>query len=214
VTLLVIPPETHPTSRLFEGSAGLVRERILHLNVLDDGSLVLLGLLRGELDRVGELLAGERGDVLDYSLSPTEAGAGLLYVHVRPPPPVVALLAVQRHHGVFFERPIDATRDGRLRLVLVAQTDERLRRAVADVPPELDATIERVGDYPADPRSVGAMLTDRQREVLGVARELGYYEVPRRATHRDIADRLGLSVGTVSEHLQKVEARVFGAIVG
>lgn len=44
----------------------------------------------------------------------------------------------------------------------------------------------------------------------GVA--LGYDDVPRGATHRDIADRLGLSVGTVSEHLQKVESRVFASM--
>ena len=43
----------------------------------------------------------------------------------------------------------------------------------------------------------------------GVA--LGSYDVPRGATHRDIADRLGLSVGTVGEHLQKVESRVFAS---
>jgi predicted DNA binding protein len=47
--------------------------------------------------------------------------------------------------------------------------------------------------------------------VLEIALELGYYTVQREATHRDIADRLGLSVGTVGEHLQKIEPRVFEA---
>ncbi|MFB9806579.1 helix-turn-helix domain-containing protein [Haladaptatus pallidirubidus] len=58
-----------------------------------------------------------------------------------------------------------------------------------------------------------ALLTDRQREVMDVALDLGYYDVPRQATHRDIADRMGLSVGTVGEHLQKIESRVFKGIV-
>jgi predicted DNA binding protein len=53
------------------------------------------------------------------------------------------------------------------------------------------------------------VLTERQQEVLEVALELGYYDVPRQATHNDIAERLDLSVGTVGEHLQKIEARVF-----
>jgi predicted DNA binding protein len=48
--------------------------------------------------------------------------------------------------------------------------------------------------------------------VLDVALDLGYYEVPRRATHRDVAEQMDLSVGTVTEHLQKVEARVFGTL--
>jgi len=47
---------------------------------------------------------------------------------------------------------------------------------------------------------------------LDVALDCGYYEVPRQATHRDIAEQLGVSPPTVSEHLQKIEARMFGTI--
>jgi predicted DNA binding protein len=38
--------------------------------------------------------------------------------------------------------------------------------------------------------------------------------MPRRATHDDIAERTGLSPSTVSEHMQKIEAGVFGALTG
>lgn len=57
------------------------------------------------------------------------------------------------------------------------------------------------------------LLTDRQREVRAVAEKLGYYDTPRRATHEDVADRIGLSIGTVTEHLQKIEASVFDQLV-
>jgi predicted DNA binding protein len=56
-------------------------------------------------------------------------------------------------------------------------------------------------------------LTERQREMLDTAVRLGYYETPRRTTHRGIAAELDLSVGTVTEHFQRVEASVIGDCV-
>jgi hypothetical protein len=49
----------------------------------------------------------------------------------------------------------------------------------------------------------GDALTDRQREVLAVARDVGYYDVPRDAGQSDVADALGLAPGTVAEHFRK-----------
>jgi len=118
-------------------------------------------------------------------------------------------LKLSETHEVFFNFPIGSTSDGRLRVVMLGETNDVLREALADVPPELDVTIERIGPYPAAEGHILALLTDRQREVLDIALDLGYYDVPRQATHGDIAERLGLSVGTVGEHLQKIESRVF-----
>jgi hypothetical protein len=126
-------------------------------------------------------------------------GIGLVFVHVRPPPAVGRLLELPREHEVFSEFPAEATPDGRPRVVLVGETNAALQAAPDDTPPELSVSVERIGPY-AGTDDPAAVLTD----------ELGYYEVPRGATRRDIADRLGLSVGTVGEHLQKVGARVLG----
>jgi predicted DNA binding protein len=120
-------------------------------------------------------------------------------------------LELPRTHEVFFDFPIGSTADGRLRVVMIGETSEVLRTALADLPPALDVTVERIGPYP-DGGELVSLLTDRQREVLDVALDLGYYDVPRGATHRDVAERLGLSVGTVSEHLQKIESRVFETV--
>lgn len=50
-----------------------------------------------------------------------------------------------------------------------------------------------------------AGLTDRQREVVRVAYEMGYYEVPREVTTEEIASELDLDSSTVTEHLQRAE---------
>jgi hypothetical protein len=211
-TLLLTPPEgTHPAERVFDADSGVTRERIHHVNVLEDGTAVLLGRVGGDLDRVRAVIE-DRPETLGYSLSEDAPDSALLFVHTRPPTAVRRFLELPRSHEVFFDFPIEGTHDGRLRVAVVGESNEAIGRALADVPSGIGIDVERIGPYPDDPASITALLTDRQREVLDVALDLGYYEVPRRATHRDVAEQIDLSVGTVTEHLQKVEARVFGTL--
>jgi predicted DNA binding protein len=51
-------------------------------------------------------------------------------------------------------------------------------------------------------------LTDAQRDVFEHAREVGYYQWPRGASTRDLADDLGISKTTLLEHLRKAEAKL------
>lgn len=51
-------------------------------------------------------------------------------------------------------------------------------------------------------------LTPPQREVLVAASEMGYFEIPRRATAGDIGDRLGITRQAVSERLRRALATV------
>lgn len=57
-------------------------------------------------------------------------------------------------------------------------------------------------------------LTDRQREILQLAFEMGYYEVPRTASSEDIATRVSLDPSTVAEHLQRAERNLLGDLLG
>lgn len=56
-------------------------------------------------------------------------------------------------------------------------------------------------------------LTDRQLEVLTVARRMGYYEADVDVTMADIADRMELSSATVCEHLNRAENHVISTAV-
>jgi predicted DNA binding protein len=96
---------------------------------------------------------------------------------------------------------------------MIGETNAALRRALADVPAEMTTTVERIGSHATDGSVVDELLTDRQREVASAAVDLGYYEVPRAATLTEVADRVGLSVATVGEHLQKVESRLIGRLL-
>lgn len=48
-------------------------------------------------------------------------------------------------------------------------------------------------------------LTERQREVLETAYEMGYFEVPREVASEAIAAELDIDASTVTEHLQRAE---------
>lgn len=48
-------------------------------------------------------------------------------------------------------------------------------------------------------------LTARQREALRVASDLGYFEIPRRASLADVADELGITASSCSERLRRAQ---------
>lgn len=56
-------------------------------------------------------------------------------------------------------------------------------------------------------------LTDRQRETLRTAAEMGYYEVPRRVELEDLAAVLGVSRQAVSERLRRATSALVRATV-
>lgn len=86
-----------------------------------------------------------------------------------------------------------------------------LQAAVESARERLSLTVERVGEYDGPPERVAAGLTDRQAAVVRTALELGYYAVPREATHEDVAEALDCAPATASEHLQKAESKLVRA---
>ncbi|WP_254535556.1 helix-turn-helix domain-containing protein [Halomarina litorea] len=112
-------------------------------------------------------------------------------------------LLLQSAHasGVPLELPV-TVRDGTATLRVTAPR-ERLR-ALRDQF-ERDGLAPRVEAVsPSTPD--GSVLTDRQREILERAVELGYYETPRRVTLSDLAADLGVAKSTLSETLHRAES--------
>ena len=64
--------------------------------------------------------------------------------------------------------------------------------------------LQRLGGYEGRKRPLDR-LTDRQREVIQTAYDMGYYEVPRKASTEDVSTELDLDASTVAEHLQRAE---------
>lgn len=78
----------------------------------------------------------------------------------------------------------------------------------AGVSPEL----QKLGSYNGQRKPTDAM-TDRQQEVIQTAFDMGYYDVPRSISTKEVATELGLDASTVAEHLQRAERNVLGQIL-
>lgn len=59
-----------------------------------------------------------------------------------------------------------------------------------------------------EPEPAGDGLTDRQREALRIAYELGYFEIPREATLEDVAVALDVTASSVSERLRRAQTQL------
>jgi len=88
--------------------------------------------------------------------------------------------------------------------VRMRMPDRDALREFRDVCAERDIPLDLVSIY--EERGNGASdreLTAEQRQALAVARELGYFDVPREASMTDIASELGISTQAVSERIRR-----------
>ncbi|WP_232423918.1 helix-turn-helix domain-containing protein [Haladaptatus paucihalophilus] len=209
MTILIDPGGSNLVS-VFDSvkNESVTRESLHHFNVLIDGTVVLLYQLRGDLDHARTIF-NESSDVFQYDVP--DHGDGLVYLHCKLDDPLKSLLSNLQTAEVIIDMPIVFQRDGRLRITFIGEP-ELLRRVLDGTEELVDTELERTGRYQLESRRLRSLLTDRQREILIVAVEQGYYTVPRQASIREIADDVDLSVATVAEHLQKIEARVLSQV--
>lgn len=59
-----------------------------------------------------------------------------------------------------------------------------------------------------------AALTPRQRNLLGIAYRLGYYDSPARASLDRVATLVGISKAAVSKHLRAAERKILTSLLG
>ncbi|WP_436925719.1 helix-turn-helix domain-containing protein [Halosimplex amylolyticum] len=84
-------------------------------------------------------------------------------------------------------------------------SQEAIRGSIGEyVDSGVSPDLRKLGEYDGPTRPM-EQLTDRQREILRVAFEEGYYEVPREASTEDVAAEVGVDPSTVAEHLQRAE---------
>ena len=83
-----------------------------------------------------------------------------------------------------------------------------------DVPFRLRRLVREDADSDGTPAATGADgLTDPQREALLAADELGYFDVPRRASLDDVAAELGISASACSERLRRAQTHLVETFV-
>jgi predicted DNA binding protein len=203
------PEGFYPVCAACIEQAKITSERIHHINLLDDGTIVGLYQFRGDLERVrAELDDSPR--VLSYDIAGTDDVH--LYLHEEATDLATTLLSALDEFEIILDTPQEFMTDGTLRVTLVG-TGAALQQALTAIATVIEVHLEETGEYRPEMRDLVSRLTDRQHQILRIAVEKGYYEAPRRATYQDIAAEVGLSHATVAEHIQKIEATMLSQAV-
>ncbi|MBP1987024.1 helix-turn-helix domain-containing protein [Halolamina salifodinae] len=108
---------------------------------------------------------------------------------------------------------------GDLTLVFHAESFERLQEVMATLREEFpSADVKQLlqpplSGSPDDRRFVNrGKLTDRQLEVLRAAYREGYFERPKGANATELAEELGISRSTFTEHLVAAQRKLFADV--
>lgn len=107
-----------------------------------------------------------------------------------------------------------------LTLVFHAADYDELQTAIGALRESFSGVdIKRFVRAPADDHRADSVLVDRSRltarqlEVLETAHEMGYFERPRQANGREVADALGIDPSTFSEHLAAAERKLLAEVL-
>lgn len=203
--LLLVPEHHgfHPADVALAQEPSVTRKQIHYINVLEGDSMVTLFEVKGDLDRAVEILE-ERSDVFTVDLAGNRDG--VLYIHLETVDPSRSLAKLIDQKHIVPEYPLRYTDRG-ITLTLVG-TEDALQEAAMEFSSLVRTELVQRGEYQQELDNIARLLTDRQAELLKVAIEMGYFEIPRNATYNEIGERVGVNPSTVSEHLQRVESKI------
>ncbi|ELY39007.1 bacterio-opsin activator domain-containing protein [Natronorubrum tibetense] len=165
------------------------------------------GASASSIEDAGEAVASVRSVEVYETGDPVRCG-----LVVETPVPETVLVEV----GSRFRRTVVA--DGQMRISASVRATEAVRPVIDRLEDAFaDASVTTVwSDHsqPEDPDGGGLeRLTDRQRQVLELALNAGYFERPRRHNTGELAAMLDISRATFTQHLRVAQSKVFEELV-
>jgi predicted DNA binding protein len=203
--------EIHPMYDVMANAPFVERGTALQWNFTGD-ALGILHYIEGDIDAYREV-AEETPEVVGYDVVPADDDAFYAYIRDATTDALQGMFGPITQGGLVVVPPIVYHEDGTVTLSLFGPTDE-MQTAIDRVPAPVDVTIEEVGGLAATRPAVEARLSDRQREAITTALELGYYEIPRDVGHEDVAEAIDCAPSTAAEHLRKAESKVLQQVLG
>ncbi|RLM63408.1 DNA-binding protein [Halorubrum sp. Atlit-26R] len=197
---------------LLADSPAIAEARLVDWSMAASEQSTLLYTVDGDPTTFAERAANTAG-IDSVELSDTTQGKTYVLVVIRPleTPLFAAIHRASTQAGLIVRKPI-VYRDGTMSARVVGDAGA-LQRALDAAPDGLEVQIDEISQLKSYADDPVVSLSDRQREAVAVAFELGYYNQPRGATHEDIAAKLDCAPPTASDHLQKAEANIVCAVM-
>lgn len=197
---------------LLANSSAINETRLVDWSMTADDQSTLLYTVDGDPTTFAERAADTAG-IDSVELSDTTPGQTYVLVVMRPleTPLFAAIQRASTEAGLIVRKPI-VYRNGTMSARVIGDASV-LQRALDDAPNGVEVQIDRIGRLQSHSNDPVGTLSERQREAVGAALELGYYNQPREATHEDVAAKLDCAPPTASDHLQKAEAKIIRAMM-
>lgn len=197
--------EIHPMYDLWVNAPFVERATALQWNFTGD-ALGILHYAVGDADAF-EAAVEDVPEVLGYDVERVGDDAFYVYVRDATTDALGDLFGPITSGGLIVVPPIRYHEDGTVTVSLFGPETE-IQTAIESIPDLVDVTVEGVSGLKTTVATVETLLTERQREAVGAAVELGYYEIPRESSHADVAAAIDCAPSTAAEHLRKAEARL------
>ena len=201
--------EIHPMYDLWANAEFIERSTALQWNFTGD-ALGILHYAVGDADAFEAALEAIP-EVLGYDI--VRAAEDRFYVYIRDATTdgLNNLFAPITRSGLVVIPPIRYHEDGTVTVSLFGP-DAEIQAAVDHIHGPVDVSIEAINGLESMAPTVEPRLSERQRAAMKAGAELGYYEIPRTASHEDVAAAIDCAPSTAAEHLRKAEAKLVDSV--
>ena len=212
IRLRVSPGEgtIHPLFSIMTNEEIVIFAEMIDWNIGDSEQPTMFFAIEGDREQI-ETRLDATSEISTYDITPISPSQFYLRIYPLPIALTRELFELYETEDLIIIHPI-VYKDGAAHISLLGESAE-LQEAARRFSSGLDVTIEQVSDFLPRPETAVSHLSARQKETLEIAFELGYYEYPRKTTHKEIAHEMGCAANTVSVHLQKAEAKVISDVL-
>lgn len=200
--------EVHEVYDLLANAPYVERVKTTHWNVSGD-ALGIMHYIEGDIESFRTAIAAI-DDVRDYELTEVEDDSFYAYLMSVPTEGARRIFESLTRGRLVVLHPLEWDAGGTVRLSVVGTSDE-IQAAIDGMPDPVTVEVTEIGGLERAAEAVETLLSDRQREAVEAALDLGYYEIPRTASHEDVADAIDCAPSTAAEHLRKAESKLLRA---
>lgn len=177
----------------------------------ETGTVRFLSLVVGDPTVLGDL-AADLESVHRYDVTPIDPDTFYGYVEMDLREADASLLGTFDVPGLVLVPPLVYTGRDNVHATVLGES-EAMSQLLDRVPDGVEIEVRRVSEHQRRSETLAGRLTARQFEALEVAREQGYYDVPRAGSLADVADELECSESAASTLLRSAEAALVEAAV-